>query len=128
MSQHHQLALWAADCAERVLSLFEAEYPSDPRPRRAIDGARQWKNGSLSMIEARKLAFAAHAAARQSESKAAIAAARSAGHAAATAHVPTHAPHAASYARNAKDAVGEDDEAEYLWQNLRLTALLSDAE
>jgi len=31
------LALWAADCAERVLPLFEKEYPKDPRPRKAIE-------------------------------------------------------------------------------------------
>jgi hypothetical protein len=30
------LAVWAADCAERTLSLFEAQAPSDARPRDAI--------------------------------------------------------------------------------------------
>ncbi len=34
---HRLLALWAADCAEHVLPLFEAERPDDDRPRRAID-------------------------------------------------------------------------------------------
>ena len=32
--------LFAADCAESVLHLFEAEYPDDDRPRRAIAVAR----------------------------------------------------------------------------------------
>ena len=39
-TDHRLLALWAADCAEHVLHLFEAEQPSDPRPRRAIEHAR----------------------------------------------------------------------------------------
>jgi hypothetical protein len=30
---HHLLALWAAECAEHVLPLFEAGRPDDPRPR-----------------------------------------------------------------------------------------------
>jgi hypothetical protein len=32
-SNHHLLALWAAECAEHVLHFFEAVQPSDPRPR-----------------------------------------------------------------------------------------------
>jgi hypothetical protein len=37
---HHQLlALWAADCAEHVLHLFEDVQPSDPRPREDDLGA-----------------------------------------------------------------------------------------
>jgi hypothetical protein len=34
-SNHHLLALWAAECAEHVLHFFEAVQPSDPRPRLA---------------------------------------------------------------------------------------------
>ena len=34
------VATWAADCAERVLVLFETEAPTDGRPRDAI--ARTW--------------------------------------------------------------------------------------
>ena len=33
---HRALALWAADCAERVLPYFEELYPGDDRPRKAI--------------------------------------------------------------------------------------------
>jgi len=32
--------LFAADCAERVLHIFENEYPNDKRPRKAIEVAR----------------------------------------------------------------------------------------
>jgi len=121
VNQNHEWALWAADCAEHVLAWFEAESPDDYRPRQAIEAARQWQRGELGMADARKLAFASHAAARQSSSPAAVAAARAAGHAAATAHVATHAPHAANYARKAMEAAGQDPEIERRWQVERLS-------
>ena len=31
------IASWAADCAERVLGIFESEVPNDPRPRNLIE-------------------------------------------------------------------------------------------
>ena len=31
---------FAADCAERVLPIFEGAYPTDDRPRKAIEAAR----------------------------------------------------------------------------------------
>ena len=116
MNRHQKLALWAADCAEHVLALFEAERGEDKRPRQAIEAVRQWQSGDIAMTTARKKAFAAHAAARQATNGAAIAAARAAGHAAATAHVETHAIHAARYAQKARTAhvEGLDDERE--WQ------------
>jgi hypothetical protein len=40
------VALWAADCAERVLPLFEAKAPSDTRPRKAIEGTRPFAIGA----------------------------------------------------------------------------------
>ncbi len=101
LTDHQQLAEWAALCAERVLGAFETERPHDLRPRKAIEAARFWRDGSLAMIDARKFAFASHSAAREATNPAAIAAARAAGHAAATAHVATHAPHAAAYALKA---------------------------
>ena len=91
-------ALWAAECAERVLHYFESEYPRDDRPRRAIEGARAWAGGVISMMDARGLAVAAHAAARACTQPTATAAARATGHAVATAHARGHARAAASYA------------------------------
>src|SRR2546423_9831766 len=59
-SDHQLLALWAAACAEHVLYLFEAMRPDDPRPRHAIDQARAWVRGELTMSEARAAAGGAH--------------------------------------------------------------------
>ncbi len=98
LNDHQLLALWSAACAERVLSLFEAAAPGDERPRKAIEAARAWVRGDLKMSEARKIAFASHAAARETHIESACLAARAAGHAAATAHVAKHSPHAAAYA------------------------------
>ena len=95
---HRTLAIWAADCAEHVLSYFEEKYPKDNRPRKAVEAGRAWVRGEISVSEARSAAFAAHAAARDADEGIARAVARAAGHAAATAHVAGHAVHAANYA------------------------------
>ena len=42
-----KLRLFAADCAERVLPLFEAKRPGDDRPRKAIEAARAYANGEI---------------------------------------------------------------------------------
>jgi hypothetical protein len=97
------LAVWAADCAGRVLHFFEEKYPDDPRPKNALEACRAWINtGVFKMADIRKAALAAHAAAREvGEDNAARSAARAAGQAVATAHVKTHAPGAARYALQA---------------------------
>ena len=94
----HARALWSADCAERVIHYFESEQTRDDRPRRAIEGGRAWARGEISMMDARRLAVAAHAAARACTQPTATAAARATGHAVATAHAKGHARAAASYA------------------------------
>jgi hypothetical protein len=95
-ADHHRLAFWAADCAEHVLHLFEQERPGDDRPRRAIELARAWARGELTMTQARRAAFA-NAAARD-VSGAAKLVARSAAQAVVVSHVPAHQLGAAAYA------------------------------
>src|SRR5690348_4878769 len=89
IAHHRLLAVWAADCAERVLPLFEESSPDD-RPRRAVEMARAWARGEVPVGAAQKAAVAAHAAARGAARAAATAAARAAGHAVATAHMADH--------------------------------------
>jgi hypothetical protein len=113
------VALWAVRCAERVLAHFERACPDDDRPRRALDAARAWARGDLSVRETRARALNAHAAARATDDPAARAAARAAGHAAATAHSAGHARHAAACAAAAV-AAASDGEA--------LTAQLEECE
>jgi hypothetical protein len=97
------LAIWAVDCAGRVLHFFEEDYPGDSRPRNALEACRAWiQSGVFSMADIRRAALFAHAAAREAGvDTAARSAARAAGQAVATAHVKTHAPGAALYALQA---------------------------
>ena len=103
------LAPWAADCAERALTLFEAQAPGDPRPREAIEGIRAFARGALAVGPARALAARSHAAAREVGDPAAVAAARAAGHAVATAHMAAHARGAPGYAAKAAGLATPDD-------------------
>src|SRR4051812_30245196 len=63
-SDHRLLALWAAACAEHVLGLFEAAAPTDRRPRQAIEAARAWTHGEVTMMQARAVGGHAMGAAR----------------------------------------------------------------
>jgi hypothetical protein len=103
------LARWAADCAERVLPVFESQAPMDPRPRLAIEGVRAFARGELRIGPARALSVAAHAAAREVAGAAATAAARAAGHAVATAHMGSHARGVPAYASIAAGMAAPDD-------------------
>jgi hypothetical protein len=103
ITDHKTLAVWAIDCAERVLPYFEGQYPKDPRPRKALETLRVWiATGVFKMAVIRKASLDAHAAAREvGDDSPARSAARAAGQAVATAHVPRHAYGAAVYAQQA---------------------------
>src|SRR6185503_10441788 len=108
------LALWAIDCAERVLPYFEENFPADPRPRQAIETLQAWiDTGVFNMAVIRKASLSSHAAARDiGEDNAARSAARAAGQAVATAHVPTHSIGAAIYALQSIHRVMDAAEAD----------------
>ena len=100
------LAIWAADCAERVLPFFEKAYPKDDRPVKSIKKCREWaRTGIFRMADIRKASLDSHAAARKAKkNNQACFAARAAGQAVATAHVSRHAFGAAYYALKAVSA------------------------
>src|SRR5687768_9617265 len=110
-SDHHLLASWAAACAEHVLHLFESAKPSDSRPRHAIEQARAWARGEITMMVARAAAGHANAAARDL-SGAPRYAAYAAGQAAVVAHVAAHELGAAAYAIKAACAAATADAPE----------------
>jgi hypothetical protein len=111
-SEHHLLALWAATCSEHVLHLFESEQPADMRPRHAIEQARAWARGEVTMMQARAAGGHAMAAARDLRGAARYAA-YAAGQAAVVAHVAAHELGAAAYAIKAVRAAARKDEAEH---------------
>ncbi len=124
---HHLLALWAASCAEHVLNLFESARSGDRRPRQAIEQARAWVRGEVSMMQARAAGGHAMGAARDLRG-AARHAAYAAGQAGAVAHVAAHELGAAAYAIKAVRASapeGLGDAAgrrECRWQREQLPA------
>ena len=126
-ADHHRLAVWAADCAEHVLDHFERARPDDDRPRRAIELARAWARGEVTMTESRTAAGHANAAARD-QSTAPRWAAFAAAQAAAVAHVAAHELGAAAYAIKAVRAAAPEGEEvgeaagrlECRWQRDRL--------
>src|SRR5436309_6048465 len=124
-SDHQLLALWAASCAEHVLDRFESARPEDPRPRQAIEQARAWVRGEITMSQARTAGGHAMAAARELN-RAARNAAFAAGQAAVVAHVAAHELGAAAYAIKAARAAAPDGEREEAgrrecrWQRVQL--------
>jgi hypothetical protein len=80
------LGSWAADCAERTLSVYENYANSDSRPRAAIEGIRVFAGGGKRTAQLRSLALSAYSAAREADDPAAAAAARAAGLAASSAY------------------------------------------
>lgn len=119
------VALWAADCAERVLPLFEAEAPDDRRARDGIERARAFGRGELDTAGEIRRRFEAGRAAGSATSPAAVAAARAAGQASGVAHMGAHALGAAAYAAKAAALAAPDPEegrhAEVRWQLEQLT-------
>lgn len=128
-SDHHLLALWAADCAAHVVGLFVAVRPADDRPRRAIEAARLWTQGGLTMSQARAAGGHAMAAARVLDGAARFAA-FAAGQAAVVAHVAAHELGAAAYAIKAVRAAAPTSDAarvgrlECQWQRAQLPAAI----
>ena len=113
-TDHKTLAVWAIDCAERVMPYFEEKHPDDHRPRDALKTLQAWiDTGVFRMAVIRGASLASHAAAREvGEDDAARSAARAAGQAVATAHVPTHSLGAANYALQAIHRAADASEAD----------------
>src|SRR4029077_16368607 len=128
---HYLLAMWAADCAEHVLHLFEQVRPDDDSPRRAIDIGRAWARGEISWWDARSAGGHANAAARDLKG-AARHAAYAAGQAAAVGHVAAHELGAAAYAIRAAQAAAPPEQREEAgrmecrWQRAQLPDAIRD--
>ena len=118
------MAIWASDCAKHTLPYFEERYPEDGRPCQAIGTARVWVRDNLAIVEARKTAFAAHAAAREAKHAEVQAAARTAGHAAATTHVADHARYTAARSSDDSTVTESDWHVRHLPEHLRSVAFL----
>jgi hypothetical protein len=108
---------YAAACAQEVLEIFEGAYPSDSRPRDALNAALTFARGGERGKVLRDTGWAAHKAAREADSEAAADAARAAMSAAAAAylhplanaHQVKHILGAAAHAARAAELVAGGD-------------------
>jgi len=90
MDELREITSYAVACAEPALAIFERDRAADPRPREALDQAREFASGRKRTKALRVSALAAHRAARAAHEvghQAAADAARAAGHAAAAAYL-----------------------------------------
>src|SRR3954468_3137493 len=130
-SDHHALALWAASCAEHVPALFGSARPEGRRPPQAIEHARAWVRGEVTMTRARAAGGHAMGAARDLRG-APRHAAYAAGQVGVVAHVAAHELGAAAYAIKAARAAapaGEEERAarrECRWQRDQLPEQIRD--
>ena len=124
--ERRRVAAWAADCAERVLGMFEADPPADDRPRAAIARARAFARGELNTAEEIRRRFVGGVPRDEVKAPAAAAAARAAGQAVAICHMGAHALGAAAYAAKAASlaAPGRPQvvDEEIQWQLSHMTA------
>ena len=130
-ADHHLLAIWAADCAQHVLHLFEEMQPNDERPRRAIESARAWAQGTITMSQSKAAGGHAMAAARNLKGASRYAA-YAAGQAGVVAHVAAHELGAAAYAIKAVRETAPDSRIEEYgrieceWQRVQLPIEIRD--
>jgi len=89
--KHRTLVMWALDCAQEPLKLFESKYPDEIRPRRALELCEAWARGAIKMPEAKKAILDAHAVAKEIDDIECIALVHAIGHAGASVHTETHA-------------------------------------
>jgi hypothetical protein len=124
-TERRVVAAWAADCAERVLGVFEAEAPADDRPRAAIARTRAFARGELNTAQEIHRRFVGGVPAGAVQPPAA-AAARAAGQAVAVCHMGAHALGAAAYAVKAASLAApyqpETADGEIRWQLTHMTA------
>lgn len=110
------LVEWTVACAGRMLPLFLAERPDDPRPQDAIEAAQAFMRGELGIDAVREKAYACHAAARGASDAGAVAAARVCGQAAAVAHMAGHARQVPRYTAKAFPEDPARRDRELAWQ------------
>ena len=113
--------LFACDCAEHVLPIFEKQYPGDKRPRHAIKTARRFALGTATQDELDAARTAAWEAAWEA-ARAAWEAARAAARTAEGAAARTAAWAAGEAAWDAGEAVWD---AEMKWQTKKLLKIIN---
>jgi len=112
--------LFAADCAEHVLDLFEEKYPNDKRPREAIQASRDFANGKISKEQATDISISTDGSVMTAwPYSAAYAAYAAAAAASSSCYGSAHVNATADYAA-AASASNNGRESERKWQGEKL--------
>lgn len=82
---------WALVCAEQPVEQLSRRYPTDPRPRKALETARLWAMGKVKMPQARPAILAVHAMAKELQDPGDAALCHGVGQGCSTVHTPRHA-------------------------------------
>lgn len=91
-NQNHQtMVLWAFDFAEETVKKLEAKYPTESRPRNALEATRLWASGTIKMPIAKRQILSCHAFAKEIHSLEDIALCHAVGQACGTVHANGHA-------------------------------------
>lgn len=85
------VTLWALDFADETAAQLHVLYPRDARPQEAVDAARAWATGAITMQPARQKILACHACAKEWDSQEAIALCHAVGQACSVVHTVKHA-------------------------------------
>ena len=88
---HRALVLWALDFAQESVEDFETRRPDEPRPREALDAARDWAAGAIKMRPAQRKTPDCHAVAKELDSPVDVALCHAIGQACSVVHTEGHA-------------------------------------
>jgi hypothetical protein len=117
-TERRLLAPWAVACAERVLSLFDAEENSEQQIQEALARAKAYGNDESSSAAEIAKRLVAVKVAKGASTAAGRASGRAVGQAAAVAHMGAHALGAAAYAVKAI-ALAPPDRPEAVEEEIR---------
>ena len=117
IENHKLLIIWAIKCVEHAIEIGFLKN-IDQRALNAIQIAKEWEKGKVTVGDARNAAFSAHNAARENPEQFDKAIIRACGHTVATAHMADHSLKAKEYIlKGLKYIVDKNDyEKEKIWQ------------
>ncbi len=88
---HRTLILWAFECVQKPLEVFENTYPNEIRPRKAFELCQQWSQGIMKMPIAKRAILDCHQVCKEIDDPYMIALCHAIGQGLSTVHVESHA-------------------------------------
>lgn len=88
---HRVMVLWAFEFAAESITKLEEKYPTEKRPREALDAAKNWAEGKIKMRLAQRKILDCHALAKEIDCKEDIAICHAIGQACGVVHTTGHA-------------------------------------